>query len=169
MMYCTKCGSDLKGNSARCPVCGYDVQKMKIDLSKPMEVRRESRPGRKPWAPPIPDQRSGPDKKEKPVVAIEFGKKEAEEDVDNDPRYVDGCSVCGSTPHRRCFFTLAPICDRHTSWLQIYVTSMPFGEKVPAAPGIAAEKNGRVPTQMEAEEAGMFFSVKPYHLWKRVK
>ena len=167
MMYCTKCGSDLKGNSARCPVCGYDVQKMKIDLSKPMEVRRESRSERRPWAPPIPDQRSDPKREERPVVAVEV--EQEGDEVDDDPRYVDGCSICGSTPLRRCFFTLAPICDRHTSWLQIYVTTMPFGEKVPAAPNIAAEKNGRVPTQMEAEEAGMFFSIKPYHVWKRVE
>jgi len=31
MLYCTKCGSDLKGNRVRCPVCGYEVQKMKMD------------------------------------------------------------------------------------------------------------------------------------------
>ena len=64
------------------------------------------------------------------------------------------------------FFSMAPLCERHTVWLQIYVRNMPFGERVPAAPDIGREKEGRVPTQMEAEEAGMFFSIKPYHAWK---
>ena len=85
-----------------------------------------------------------------------------------DPRYVDGCSICGATPVRRCFFTLAPLCDRHTVWLQIFVRNMAFGEKVPAAPDIASRKEGRVPTEMEARDAGMFFSIKPYHQWKKV-
>jgi len=41
MLYCTKCGSDLKGNRVRCPVCGYEVQKMKMDLSKPLTEKNE--------------------------------------------------------------------------------------------------------------------------------
>ena len=56
MMYCTKCGSDLKGNKVRCPACGYEVVKMKIDVSRPREARSQDRSPRA-WAPPIPDQR----------------------------------------------------------------------------------------------------------------
>jgi len=178
MLYCTKCGSDLKGAKNRCPVCGYEVLKMKVDVSKPREVRvQESRKDEpKPWAPPIPDQRT----------AIEFERpeeddelqtpsrsrvvvEEEEDEAEKDPRYVTGCSICGGPPVHRCFFTLSPICERHTVYMQIFVRSMPFGEKVPSSPDIAAQKDGRAPTQAEAEEAGMFFSIKPYHEWKRVR
>lgn len=183
MMYCTKCGSDLKGNKARCPVCNYEVQKMKMDVSKPREIRRPREESEsKPWAPPIPDQRSGraePRRRSRPVEEVleEVENppervqiiEDEENDYESDPRYVDGCSVCGTTPVRRCFFSLVPLCDRHTIWLQINVRTMAFGEKVPAAPGIGKQKEGRVPTEMEAREAGMFFSIKPYHTWKRVK
>jgi hypothetical protein len=177
MLYCTKCGSDLKGSKVRCPVCGYEVMKMKMDLSQPREVRKrpDVKDEPKPWAPPIPDQREDDDEIEveirpaRPrVKAVEF-QKEEEEEVENDPRYVDGCSVCGSTPKQRCFFTLSPICDRHTVFMQIYIRGMAFGERVPASPDIAAQKEGRPPTKAEAEEAGMFFAIKPYHEWKRVR
>lgn len=187
MLYCTKCGSDLKGNRVRCPVCGYEVQKMKMDLSRPLREKVTKREERKPWAPPIPDQREERTKREdRPQGRIERttetpmefftpereeeikAGEEVEEDIENDPRYVDGCSICGATPVRRCFFTLAPLCDRHTVWLQIFVRNMAFGEKVPAAPDIASRKEGRVPTEMEARDAGMFFSIKPYHQWKKV-
>ncbi|HHD15868.1 MAG TPA: hypothetical protein ENK47_04090 [Euryarchaeota archaeon] len=186
MLYCTKCGSDLKGNRVRCPVCGYEVQKMKMDLSKPLTEKVTKREERKPWAPPIPDQRDERTKREDRSqrrieraieTPMEFTtereeeikvEEEEEEDVENDPLYVDGCSICGATPVRRCFFTLAPLCDRHTVWLQIFVRNMAFGEKVPAAPDIASRKEGRVPTEMEARDAGMFFSIKPYHQWKKV-
>lgn len=182
MMYCTKCGSDLKGNKVRCPVCGYEVQKMKMDLTKPREVRRvREEKEAKPWAPPIPDQRKSKaepawkrrreeeeyqDEEQPEMVTT---KEEVEGAQDDDPRYVDGCAICGSTPVRRCFFSLAPLCERHTIWLQIYVRNMAFGEKVPAAPEIGRQKEGRVPTEMEAREAGMFFSIKPYHVWKRIR
>lgn len=173
MMYCTKCGSNLKGNKVRCPVCGYEVQKMKMDLLKPRE-ERSPRTERKPWAAPIPDQRDESDMEEqvqKSEEGIRFSSRDEEEteEEESDPRYVEGCAVCGSTPVRRCFFTLVPLCERHTVWLQIYVRNMPFGEKVAAEPDIGREKEGRVPTKMEAEEAGMFFSIKPYHAWKRVR
>jgi hypothetical protein len=177
MLYCTKCGSDLKGSKVRCPVCGYEVLKMKTDISKPREVRKaENEP--KPWAPPIPDQRSGGVREERkpgePVEALEFEperktKVVLEEEEEEDPRYVDGCAVCGGTPVHRCFFTLAPICQRHTVYMQIYVRNMAFGEKVPASPEIASQKEGRNPTKDEAEDAGMFFAIKPYHEWKRVR
>ncbi|MFW3146810.1 MAG: hypothetical protein ACMUIE_08375 [Thermoplasmatota archaeon] len=189
MMYCTKCGSDLKGSNVRCPVCGYEVVKMKMDLSQSPESRRQ-RPERKAWAPPIPDQRRGDvrtileedeeEKEEKGVKAWELdekmeqrgraeaGKKEEEEEYE-DPRYVDGCAVCGTTPVDRCFFTLSPLCRRHTVYMQIFVRDMPFGDVIPAAPDIAQQKEGRNPTQMEAQEAGMFFAIKPYHEWRKVR
>ena len=56
MMYCTKCGSDLKGSKTTCPVCRYPVDKMKSDLARPREYRRTPEE-KKPWAPPLPDQR----------------------------------------------------------------------------------------------------------------
>ncbi len=174
MMYCTKCGSNLKGSNVKCPVCGYEVQKMKMDVMKPREHRTQRSEDR-PWAPPIPDQRVEGEMEEvieversKPETGIRFSTKEKDEE-EEDPRYVEGCAFCGSNPVRRCFFSLAPLCERHTVWLQIYVRNMPFGEKVAAAPDIGGEKEGRVPTQMEAEEAGMFFSIKPYHTWKKVR
>jgi hypothetical protein len=178
MLYCTRCGSDLKGSKVRCPVCGYEVLKMKTDVSKPREVRKaETEP--KPWAPPIPDQRTGSKREERkldePVEALEFEPERKpkvipeEEEEEEDPRYVDGCSICGSTPVHRCFFTLAPLCKRHTVYMQIYVRSMAFGERVPASPDIASQKEGRNPTKDEAEDAGMFFAIKPYHEWKRVR
>jgi len=179
MLYCTKCGSDLKGSKVRCPVCGYEVLKMKVDVSKPREVRQqESRKDEpKPWAPPIPDQRTSI-QFEEPEEEIEvkepsklkvFLDEEGEEETERDPRYVTGCSICGGAPVHRCFFTLSPLCERHTVYMQIFVRSMPFGERVPSAPDIASQKEGRAPTQAEAEEAGMFFSIKPYHEWKRVR
>jgi hypothetical protein len=175
MLYCTKCGSDLKGSKNRCPVCGYEVIKMKMDVSQPREVqRRPSEEGEpKPWAPPIPDQRGEEEeievevKKARPrTKAVEIKEEEEEND---DPRYVDGCSICGGTPKQRCFFTLAPLCDRHTVYMQIFVRSMAFGERVAASPDVASQKEGRPPTKAEAEDAGMFFAIKPYHEWKRVR
>lgn len=169
MMYCTKCGSDLKGNKVRCPTCGYEVIKMKVDLSKPKEQKKVERSRAKAWAPPIPDSRKEEMKEEEPVKAIEFKQEVEEDEEDLDPRYVDGCSICGATPHVRCFFTLAPLCRRHTVYMQIFVRDMAFGDVVPASPEIASEKEGRNPTKMEAEEAGMFFAIKPYHEWRRVR
>ncbi|MEA3558638.1 MAG: hypothetical protein U9R75_05225 [Candidatus Thermoplasmatota archaeon] len=165
MMYCTKCGSDLKGNKARCPVCGYEVMKMKMDLLKPQEQKQVERTRGRNWAPPIPDQRKEPEEVE-PVKAIEFRKEDEEED---DPRYVDGCAICGGTPVERCFFTLSPLCKRHIVHMQIFVRDMAFGDVVPASPEIAKEKQGRTPTKAEAQEAGMFFAIKPYHEWRKVQ
>ena len=176
-MYCTKCGSDLKGSKVRCPVCGYEVMKMRMDISQPRDIRREKevQDEPKPWAPPIPDQRvrsrkdedHDDDEESKPRVTVV--EEEEEGEMGRDPRYVDGCSICGGTPVHRCFFSLSPLCERHTVYMQIFVRSMPFGEKVPSSPELATQKEGRPPTQAEAEEAGMFFSIKPYHEWKRVR
>ncbi len=176
MMYCTKCGSDLKGSRVRCPICGYEVLKMKMDVSKPRETRKiESEP--RAWAPPIPDQRgvrrARPrdeplrEPEPEPVRALELKTEEVQEE--EDPRYVDGCSICGSNPVHRCFFTLAPLCQRHTVYMQIFIRNMAFGERVPSSPEIASAKEGRPPTKAEAEDAGMFFAIKPYHEWKRVR
>jgi hypothetical protein len=188
MMYCTKCGSNLKGSRVTCPTCGYEVMKMKMDLLKPKTVRSGPSVEEevKPWAPPIPDQRdrraSRPPRREMSIREEKVHVKEeiprpkpeivevdGEEVMDNDPRYVDGCSICGGSPVHRCFFTLAPLCEKHTVYMQIDVRGMAFGEKVPSSSEIANMKNGRPPTQAEAQEAGMFFSIKPYHEWKRVK
>jgi len=168
MMYCTKCGSDLKGSKQRCPVCGYSVMKMKDDLSK-------SQPrggggdtiGKGSFAPPYPTSaEEGPSEWEEGDV--EEGPEDAEEDYE-DPTLVDGCFLCGATPRRRCFFCLSPVCDRHTEKLQIYVRNMPFGSHVDACSRCSSEKEGRNPTKAEAEEAGMFFAIKPYHEWRRVR
>lgn len=178
MLYCTKCGSDLKGSKVRCPVCSYEVIKMKMDVSQPREVRIRPSDSEepKPWAPPIPDQRDAEEeevevevKTTRPRARILEVREEEAEEEESDPRYVDGCSVCGGTPKQRCFFTLSPICDRHTVFMQIYIRGMAFGETVPASPEIASQKEGRPPTKAEAEEAGMFFAIKPYHEWKRVR
>ncbi|MFO8050613.1 MAG: hypothetical protein R6V01_02800 [Thermoplasmatota archaeon] len=138
---------------------------MKIDLSKPREQKKMENEKKGAWAPPIPDQRKEEEEEERPE-AIEFGKEEEEEE---DPRYVDGCSICGGTPVERCFFSLAPLCRRHTVHMQIFVRNMPFGDVVPASPEIASEKEGKNPTKDEAEEAGMFFAIKPYHEWRKVR
>lgn len=202
MMYCTKCGSDLKGSSKLCPVCGYDISKMKTDLTTPRLVR-STREEQRAWAPPIPDQRKdkeqlerrkaarGPVRwgtsdeernatstefvspfetlgREKPKVTLaEVGTEGKEEEVE-DPRFVTGCSVCGGRPVTRCFFTQAPLCSRHTVRMQIFVRTQPFGERVTASPSMAQAKEGKNPSPAEASEAGMFFSIKPYHVWKRV-
>ena len=181
MMYCTRCGSDLKGNKTKCPVCGYPVEKMRRDLSTPREPRREKSSPR-PWAPPIPDERKmsmeeieavvkgEPDEDEKTDNVIKFlsdeGQDESEEE--EDPRIVSGCSVCGGRPDQRCFFCFAPICPRHTVSMRIYVRNAAFGNKVPACPSCANKRAGRNPTPSEAEEAGMYFTIKPYHEWRKV-
>lgn len=207
MMYCTKCGSDLKGSKTQCPVCRYPVNKMKNDLAKPRDYRRTTEKS-KPWAPPLPDQRDlsqrrapkrtiSSDEKvarilEGPVEVEEeeeeYYKPEpsarksyvslgddlsepaaAEEEEVHDPTVVEGgCSVCGSRPEKRCFFCLSPICSRHTVDMKIFVRNMPFGGKVQSCPKCANQRHGRNPTRAEAQEAGMFFSIKPYHEWKKV-
>ncbi|MCU0799619.1 MAG: hypothetical protein MUC62_08110 [Candidatus Thermoplasmatota archaeon] len=202
MMYCTKCGSNMKGSGKLCPVCGYEVNKMRTDLSIPRQVR-QSREEQRAWAPPIPDQRGervqqerrmaakepmrwgkpederntvSPEfvspfetlGKERPKVTLAEGEERDKEEVDEDPRFVTGCSVCGGRPVNRCFFTQAPLCQRHTLRMQIFVRNQPFGEIVPASPSMASSKVGKNPTPAEAQEAGMFFSIKPYHEWKRV-
>ena len=185
MMYCTRCGSDLKGSGKLCPACGYEISKMRQDLSSPRQVKRAEEP--REWAPPIPDQRKekearrapvwGPDgrrterRQEEERATISFGKPGEEEErpnLDEDPRLVTGCSVCGGRPIARCFFTQAPLCNMHIVKMQIYVRTMPFGEKVTVSPHMASMKEGKVPTTSEAREAGMFFEIKPYHEWRRV-
>lgn len=201
MMYCTKCGSSLKGSTKSCPACGYEVSKMRTDLSTPRQVRRSVEES-KGWAPPIPDQRKEKEQtKNKPFARepIKWGMEEdeprqgiedfrspfedfgrrpgkttlsdeagADEEEPDDPRYVTGCSVCGGRPVNRCFFTKAPLCNRHTVKMQIFVRTQPFGEVVSASPHMALRKEGKNPLPSEAQEAGMFFSIKPYHEWKRV-
>ena len=54
MMYCTKCGSNLKGSIDRCPVCKYPVSKMKQDLTGPGKRERRSTPPK--FAPPYPTE-----------------------------------------------------------------------------------------------------------------
>jgi len=202
MMYCTKCGSNLKGATKLCPTCGYEVNKMRTDLTAPRQVR-QPREEQRGWAPPLPDQRKDRDQierrkaakepmrwgdpadernvestefvspfetlgKERPrasLVEEDENKKDGEEE---DPRFVTGCSVCGGRPVNRCFFTQAPLCQRHTVRMQIFVRTQPFGEIVPASPSMASAKVGKNPTPAEAQEAGMFFGIKPYHEWKRV-
>jgi len=70
MMYCTKCGSDLKGASKLCPVCGYEISKMKTDLTTPRLVR-SSRDEPRAWAAPIPDQRKDKEQLERRKAARE--------------------------------------------------------------------------------------------------
>jgi uncharacterized Zn finger protein (UPF0148 family) len=60
MMYCTHCGSDMKGSKSSCPVCGYRVDQMKTDLKTPRALKRPEIEEKRPWAPPIPDQRNEP-------------------------------------------------------------------------------------------------------------
>lgn len=183
MMYCTKCGSDLKGNKVKCPVCGYPVEKMRRDLSSRSPPIRKEREKPRPWAPPIPDERKMPPEEvealvedepqdrpeEEPSNVIKFhSQEEDEEEEEDDPRIVSGCSVCGSRPDQRCFFCLAPICPRHTVSMRIYVRNTPFGNKVPSCPSCANRHAGKNPTKSEAEEAGMYFTIKPYHEWRKV-
>ncbi|MBN1389530.1 MAG: hypothetical protein JXA22_02695 [Candidatus Thermoplasmatota archaeon] len=174
MLYCTRCGSNLKDSKVHCPVCGYEIVKMKDDISRPREVSRPAsiKKDPKPWAPPIPDQRKEvpvkEERKEETGPGIRF-QIAGEDGRESDTGPADACKVCGGTPVNRCFFTRVPLCQRHTVYLQVYVRSMPFGEKVPSAPEIASLREGKPPTQAEAEEAGMFFSIKPYHVWKRVR
>jgi hypothetical protein len=33
MMYCSKCGSDMRGSTTYCPACGYSVKQMKLDAA----------------------------------------------------------------------------------------------------------------------------------------
>jgi len=199
MMYCTHCGSDLKGSKVSCPVCGYRVDKMRDDLKQPRAIRpTESRPEeRKPWAPPIPDQRKDSfrggkaekiKEEDESIVrttpSVGFGTREIafrgsedireaqgseEEEVENDPTVVTHCSHCNARPGARCFFCLSPICRSHTEGMQIYVRTTAFGDVVKACPTCRVDKEGRTPTAMEADEAGMYFSIKPYHVWRRVK
>lgn len=157
MMYCTKCGSDLKGAKNRCPACGYELKDMKMDLAKPRPVRP-------------PEERkaiSQPDQEHR--VGLSFRKQPAPDEEGNEDgiRPASGCAVCGSPPSHRCFFTMTPLCDKHTVYMQIFVRGTPNGEKVPASPDAAASKGGRMPTQAEAKEAGVYSSVKPTHEWKR--
>ncbi|MBN1538677.1 MAG: hypothetical protein JW939_00910 [Candidatus Thermoplasmatota archaeon] len=175
MLYCTKCGSDLKGNKARCPVCGYEVSKMEADISRTGNASGTVRPKKdqKPWAPPIPDGRKGPKMDEEGKMeekgGIKFSIKVGYEENDSDPGLVHGCEICGGKPVHRCFFTDMPLCEKHTIYLQIYDGSMTYGEKVPSAPETADMKEGTSPTREEAEGAGVFFTIKHYHEWKRVK
>lgn len=46
MMYCSKCGSDLRGNSNRCPTCGYSLNQMKLEDSQKRVGYRHSDIGR---------------------------------------------------------------------------------------------------------------------------
>jgi hypothetical protein len=34
MMYCTKCGSNLRGETSRCPTCGYTISQMRLEDSR---------------------------------------------------------------------------------------------------------------------------------------
>jgi uncharacterized Zn finger protein (UPF0148 family) len=178
----------MKGSKASCPVCGYRVEQMKVDLKTPRALKQPEVQERKAWAPPIPDQRGEPVKEAvevkraevAPVVRrrVRFGhddegrsplledKVEAEED---DPTVVRGCSYCKARPDARCFFCQSPICRSHTDRLQIHVRSTAFGDLVKACPTCSGSKDGRNPTPAEAEEAGMLFSIKPYHVWTRMK
>ncbi len=177
MMYCTKCGSNLKGSTDRCPVCKYPVSKMKQDLSGPGKRERSSSPPK--FAPPYPTEGVKKDMKwreqeREEVEVVKFTdegrvSETGEDEVEEDPALVDGCEFCGSTPLQRCFFCLAPICNRHTVRMQIDVRGTPFGEKVKSCPSCASRKEGNSPSNKEAQEAGMFFGIKPYHEWKRVK
>lgn len=184
-MYCTHCGSDLKGSKTSCPVCGYRVDKMKDDLRSPRAARPAPREDeRRPWAPPIPDQRrdgfrqkeageehSEPEfEEEKPPIRFGSGDEPVEEvEEQYDPTIVSTCSFCSARPEARCFFCLSPICRSHTEWMQILVRSTAFGDRVKACPTCSRSKEGRSPTASEADEAGMLFSIKPYHVWTRVK
>jgi hypothetical protein len=47
MMYCAKCGSDLRGAKTSCPACGYSLNQMKTDSAakptgyKHAEIKKE--------------------------------------------------------------------------------------------------------------------------------
>jgi hypothetical protein len=186
MMYCTHCGSDMKGSKSSCPVCGYRVDQMKVDLKTPRALKRPEPKEKKPWAPPIPDQRAGPIEEAEvvrevrmpPRKAVRFGGEdvlrgnigdEGPDNADDDPTVVRGCSFCKARPELRCFFCQSPICRNHTDRLQIHVRSTAFGDVISSCPSCSEDKGGRMPTPAEAEDAGMLFSIKPYHVWTRVK
>ena len=174
MMYCTKCGSDLKGSKGKCPVCGYSMSKMNDDLYNSSRGRAPVREVSKrvSFAPSYPQPDRAPSRWESNTdVEVVDAKKvtDIEDEEDLDPTLVDGCSVCGRTPQRRCTFCLEAICDSHTEKMTIYVRTMPFGGSLVSCPRCAREREGRSPTRAEADEAGMFFSIKPYHEWHRVK
>ncbi|MCU0798682.1 MAG: hypothetical protein MUC62_03305 [Candidatus Thermoplasmatota archaeon] len=48
MMYCSKCGSAMRGSTTYCPACGYSVKQMKLDAAsappkfRPMEPAKRS-------------------------------------------------------------------------------------------------------------------------------
>jgi hypothetical protein len=176
----------MKGSKSSCPVCGYRVDQMKIDLKTPRALKRPEVEERKPWAAPIPDQRAETIKEAEvvhavrlpPRKAVRFGGEdevltnigdEGSENVDDDPTVVRGCTFCKARPELRCFFCQSPICRSHTDRLQIHVRSTAFGDVVSSCPSCSANKVSRTPTPAEAEDAGMLFSIKPYHVWSRVK
>ena len=174
MMYCTKCGSDLKGSKAKCPVCGYSVSKMNDDLYDKSHGKASAKgaPRRTSFAPSYPVSDRAPSRWDSNVDVQKVEAKkvvDAQEEEDLDPTLVDGCSVCGRTPQRRCNFCLQAICDSHTEKMSIYVRTMQFGGSLLSCPRCARERDGRSPTRAEADEAGLFFSIKPYHEWHRVK
>lgn len=186
MMYCTHCGSDMKGSKTSCPVCGYNVTQMKADLKTPRALKRPEPEERKAWAPPIPDQRKEPvEAKEvyevrlpvkKPVrfggdgeLREALGEERTEGQDDADPTVVRGCAFCHARPQMRCFFCQSPICRNHADGLQIHVRGTAFGDVVRACPTCSIDRTGKVPSTTEAEEAGMLFGIKPYHVWTRVK
>jgi Zn-finger protein len=174
MVYCSNCGAELRSSKIFCPECRFRHNPTQID-----KLARKAR--MKGFRPPVREERSQPSRKEEESAAPEPEVYEArraahtfKEDVQERPGQKvhvlkEGCGYCERNADRRCFFCYTPLCDYHTDALKIFVRNNPFGKTIRSCSDCASERQGQTPTQQEAEKANMFFNVKPYHEWRRVK
>jgi len=194
MIYCSNCGAELKGSKIFCPECRYRhnpgqidkmIRKARITGNRPPPAREErpepqgssrsqrKEPDRKGTRVPSGPEERVPQEPEvyEPRKAASTLKEDAEfvRDGKNVTILKEGCSYCDKNAERRCFFCYAPVCDNHTDSLKIFVRKNPFGKVIRTCPDCASERHGQIPSQQEAEKANMFFNVKPYHEWRRVR
>lgn len=177
MVYCSNCGVELKGSKVFCPECRYRhnpgqidkmVRKARISGYRAPQAREERPESRVP-------SRSQPSEPEPEIYEPRKAATTLKEDSEfiREGRKVtilkEGCSYCEGNAERRCFFCYAPICNGHTDSLKIFVRNNPFGKVILTCPDCANERHGRTPSQQDAEKANMFFNVKPYHEWRRIR
>jgi hypothetical protein len=79
------------------------------------------------------------------------------------------CKVCNVKSDELCYFCDYAICSTHSVNMQIIADKSELGNVIQSCPECADKRNGRQPTNEEAEDIGFFFNIKPYHEWKIVK
>ncbi|WP_455392471.1 zinc-ribbon domain-containing protein [[Eubacterium] cellulosolvens] len=161
MVFCSNCGSELKGAMKFCKNCGYKIEGEEYKIIKnSTSTEKDSNAGATKSVVTTPKHEDYA----KDKIRIPPGAK-----VKSKIPKSTTCVTCNIKTDDICYFCNYAVCKQHSVKMQIYADNSKFGNAVESCAKCAERRNGKQPTKDEAEDIGFFFKIKPYHEWKIIE